>query len=131
MINPLTSEFARLFHLRSTICVGVAAAVILAVFGLGQAALGVLIGMGLFVATSAFLYEAGRSLFNASSARRGRGMAALSSVGRLAFLAVSLALVSRLGHSVLIASCGGLLFGQMNLHRAYILRERSGPCSNS
>ena len=131
MINPLTSEFARLFHLRSTICVGVAAAVILAVFGLGQAALGVLIWMGQFVSTSSFLYEAGRSLFNASSARRGRGMAALSSVGRLAFLAVSLALVSRLGHSVLIASCGGLLFGQMNLHRAYILRERSGPCSNS
>ncbi len=131
MINPLTSEFARLFHLRSTLCVGIAAAVLLAAFGLGQAALGVLIGMGLFVATSAFLYEVGRSLFNASPARRSRVMAALSSVGRLAFLAVSLALVSRLGRSVLIASCGGLLFGQMNLHRAYILRERSGPCSNS
>jgi len=131
MINPLTSGFARLFHLRSTICVGAAAAVLLAVFSLGQAALGVLIGMGLFVATSAFLYEAGRSLFNASSARRGRVMAVLSSVGRLAFLAVSLALVSRLGRSVLIASCGGLIFGQMNLHLTYILREKSGPCSNS
>jgi len=131
MINPLTSEFARLFHLRSTLCVGIAAAVLLAAFGLGQAALGVLIGIGLFVATSAFLYEAGRSLFNASSAQRSRVMAALSSVGRLAFLAVSLALVSRLGRSVLIASCGGLLFGQMNLHLTYISRERSGPCSNS
>lgn len=131
MSNPLTSKFVRLFHLRSTLGFCGVAAGVLAWFGLVAAALGVLIGCALFTLNSFFLYEAGHSLIKASSKGRGGVIAALSSLGRILFLAVALALVTRMGQCALFAACGGIFVGQVNLHLGYIRQRSAARCSST
>lgn len=109
---------------------GVAAA-FLAVVGLSALAVGVLIGVALFILKSFFLYEVGRSLIKGGSKGRGGTIAALSSLARVLFLVVALTLVARMGSSALFAACGGLLFGQFNLHLACIWRRRVARCSST
>jgi hypothetical protein len=131
MSNPLTSKFMRLFRLRSTLVLCGVAAEVLAGLGLATAALGVLIGCALFTLNCFFLYEAGHSLIKASSKGRGGASAALSSLGRFLFLAVALALVTRMGQCALFAACGGVFVGQVNLHLGYLWQRRIARCSST
>jgi len=130
MKNLLACEFVQLFRLRSLVVLGAAGTSILAAIGLTEAAVGLLIGLGLFAAKSFFLYEAGRALIKRNSKGIGRAIAALSSLGRVAFLAVALALVAQLGHSALFAACGGLFLSQIHLCLAHIMRRKTAGCSN-
>jgi len=130
MNNPLISELTRFFHLRSTLGLCGVAAGVLAGLGLVAAALGVLIGCALFTLNSFFLYAAGHSLIEANSKGRGGVIAALSSLGRFLFLAVALALVTRMGQCALFAACGGIFAGQVNLHLGHIMRRKTARCSN-
>ena len=131
MRNLLACEFVWLFRLRSLFLLGAVGISILAAIGLTQAALGLTIGVVLFVVKSFFLYEAGRALIKRDSKGIGRAVAALSSLGRVAFLAVALALVAQLGHSALYAACAGLFLSQVNLHLAHIMRRKTARCSNT
>jgi len=93
-------------------------AVLALVFGLlgyPPAALGLWIGLALFVGNLALLHEIGRSLLGASR-RAGRSIAVGSSLGRLLLLGVLLAAVGvGLGREALLGACGGLLIAQTNL----------------
>ncbi|MEA1871705.1 MAG: hypothetical protein U9N00_05895 [Candidatus Bipolaricaulota bacterium] len=89
------------------------------------------IGYILFVLNAFFLYEGGRSLLGAGYSKKGRAIAALSSLGRILFLMVALVFVARMGKQVLLFAGGGLLLGQLNLYLAHILQRRGTRCSNS
>lgn len=131
MRNLLTCEFAQLFRLRSLLVLGIVGTSILAAIGLSEAAVGLVIGLALFVLKSFFLYEAGRALIRRNSKGIGRAIAALSSFGRVVFVAVTLTLVVQMGRSALFSACGGLILGQINLHLAYIIRRKPTQCSNT
>ena len=131
MRNPLTYEFVRLFSLTNLLAVGVVGACVLTAVGLLEAALGLGVGIALFILKSFFLYEAGRALIKRDSKGMGRAIAALSSLGRGAFLAVTLSLVAQMGLSALSSACGGLFLGQLNLHLAYLVRRKPTQCSNT
>ena len=131
MSNPLSLEFAKLFRLRSTLVVCGIAIIFSTVVGAWEAVAGILIGYALFVLKSFFLYEAGRSLLGITSKRKGRAIAALSSLGRILFLAAVLALVSQMGTLPLLSACGVLLVGQVNLHLSYIRKRRIPRCSST
>lgn len=131
MRNLLTCEFAQLFRLRSLLVLGIVGTSILAAIGLSEAAVGLVIGLALFVLKSFFLYEAGRALIRRNSKGIGRAIAALSSFGRVVFVAVTLALVAQMGRSALFSACGGLILGHINLHLAYIIRRKPTRCSNT
>jgi hypothetical protein len=131
MKNSLSHEIVTLFHLRSTLLLCSATAFLCTLCGLETALIGMGIGYALFVLNAFFLYEGGRSLLGAGHSRKGRAIAALSSLGRILFLMVALVFVARMGTQVLLFAGGGLLLGQLNLHLAHILRRRSTQCSNS
>ena len=131
MKNPFACEFVWLFRLRSLLILGGVGASILAAIGLSEAAVGFAIGLSLFVVKSFFLYEAGRALIRRNSKGIGRAIAGLSSMGRILFLAVALALVSQLGQAALFAACGGLLLGQICLHLGHMMRRKTARCSNT
>ncbi len=131
MRNPFACEFVWLFRLRSLLILGGVGTSTLAAIGFTEAAIGFAIGLSLFVVKSFFLYEAGRALIRRNSKGLGRAIAALSSLGRVVFLAVALALVSRLGQAALFAACGGLFLGQINLHLDHIMRRKTARCSNT
>ena len=131
MRNLLTCEFVRLFRLPNLLALGVVGACILAAIGQSMAAIGLVIGIALFVLKSFFLYEAGRALIKRDSKGLGRAIAALASFGRGVFLAVALALVAQIGLSALFSACGGLVLGQFNLLLSYIIRRKPIQCSNT
>ena len=131
MRNLLTCEFVQLFRLRNILVLGIVGASILASVGLSEAAVGLVIGLALFVLKSFFLYEAGRALIKRDSKGIARAIAAVSSFGRVVFVAVTLALVAQMGLSTLLSTFGGLVLGQINLHLAYIVRRKPTQCSNT
>jgi len=131
MRNLLTCEFVQLFRLRNLLVLGAVGTSILAAVGQPAAAIGLVIGLALFVLKSFFLYEAGRALIKRDSRGIARAIAALSSLGRVVFLAVTLALVAQMGLSTLLSTFGGLVLGQFNLHLAYIVRRKPTQCSNT
>ena len=131
MKGPFSHEVVILFRLRSTLLLCSATAFLCAFFGLEAAPIGMGIGYGLFVLNAFFLYKAGRSLLGVGRSKKGRTIAALSSLGRILFLMVALAFVARMGTQVLLFAGGGLLLGQLNLHLAHILKRRGTQCSNS
>lgn len=78
---------------------------------------GVALGLALYAANLLLIMEIGRSLLRDKAARRPKPLAAISSVGRLFFLAVALSVIALfLGRHVLLGACGGLLIAQVNLH---------------
>ena len=92
-------------------------ALVVGLLGYPWAALGVWIGVALFVGNLLLLHEIARSLLNAGSRRTGRSMAIGSSLGRFVLLGVLLAFVGIfLGREALLGACGGLLITQVNLH---------------
>lgn len=116
--------FISLFRLPSFLLVTSVAGIVLGSLGMGRAAIGLLIGVFLYVANLFFLYEASKSLLSASSRRNGRMAATMASIGRMLFLAVSLAFVFRIGLVAFIAACGGLLAGQVNLQLVLLIEGR-------
>jgi hypothetical protein len=112
---PSLRRAIRQFRLgRSTVLAAVGALVV-GILGYPWAALGVWIGIALFVGNLLLLHEIARSL-TAQSRRAWRSVAVGSSVGRFLLLGLLLALVGIfLGREVLLGACGGLLIAQVNL----------------
>jgi len=116
--------FISLFRLPSFLIVTSVAGIILGALGMGRAAIGLLIGVFLYIANLFFLYEGGKSLLSANSRRNGKMAATLGSIGRMLFLAVALAFVLRIGFVAFFAACGGLLAGQVNLQLVLLIEGR-------
>ena len=105
------------FRLRSTILLIVIAAIVLAGFRRFDAAGGVGLGFLLYAVNLLLMMEIGRSLLRRDNARHPKPLAAVSSAGRMLFLAIALSLIAvLLGRSVVLGACGGLLIAQVNLH---------------
>lgn len=105
------------FRWRSTgLLVGVAV-VLLLLLKQYRVAGGVVLGLTLYASNLFLLMEIGRSLLRGSGTSRPKPLAALSSAGRLFFLAMALSLTAIfLGRDVVLGACGGLLIAQVNLH---------------
>ncbi len=103
-----------------------------ALAGMGQllAAIGAVIGGALYVVHSWFLCVAARSTASAATPRSGKIAAAGGAVGRLVFLGVSLALVSRLGQASVLASIGVLFASQAQLTIVRAVQRRRRCSSN-
>ncbi len=131
MKESFLREIISLFRLRRALLLCCGTILVAAFFDMGRAPFGTLIGYGLFVLNAFFLYESGRSLLgaNPSAKWRWRVIAALSSFGRILFLAIALGLTAQLGTSTLLFTCGGLLLGQLNLRLSYLFVKRGGRCS--
>lgn len=105
------------FRWRSTILLTVTAVITLAIFRQYHAAGGVVLGLLLYAGNIFLMMEIGRSLLRRGETSRPKPLAALSSTGRLLFLAVTLSLIAIfLGREVLLGACGGFLIAQVNLH---------------
>jgi len=95
----------------------IAAVIALAIFRQYRLAGGVVLGVLLYAGNLFLMMEIGRSLLRKGEASRPQLLAALSSTGRLLFLAVALSLIAIfLGREVVLGACGGLLITQVNLH---------------
>jgi hypothetical protein len=116
--------FISLFRLPSFLLVTSIAGIVLGSLGMGRAAIGLLIGVFLYIANVFFLYEGGKSLLSANSRRNGKMAATLGSIGRMLFLAVALVFVLRIRLVAFIAACGGLLAGQVNLQLVLLIEGR-------
>ena len=105
------------FRWRSTILLTVAAVIVLAIFRYYRMAGGIVLGLLLYAGNLFLMMEIGRSLLHGGETSRPKPLAALSSTGRLLFLAVALSLIAVfLGRRVVLGACGGFLIAQVNLH---------------
>lgn len=105
------------FRLRSTSLLALVAIIVLAGFRQFGAAGGIVLGLSLYAVNILLIVEIGRSLLRRDSTRRPKPLAAVSSAGRLLFLAIALSLIGVLfERNVLLGACGGLLIAQVNLH---------------
>jgi hypothetical protein len=92
-------------------------ALILALVGRPYAAVGVAMGFALYLVNLLLMAETARSLLETGTRQRIGIVTGLSSVGRLLFLGVVLAVVAIfLGRETVLGACGGLLIAQVNLH---------------
>ena len=106
-----------LFRWRSTIPLTLAAVIALAIFRQYHMAGGVALGLLLYAGNLFLMMEIGRSLLRGGETSWPKALAALSSTGRLLFLAVALSLIAVfLGREVVLGACGGFLIAQVNLH---------------
>ena len=113
------------FRWRSTIPLTVAAVIALVVFRQYHGAGGIVLGMLLYAGNLFLMMEIGRSLLRRDESSRPKAMAALSSTGRLLFLAIALSLIAVfLGREVVLGACGGFLIAQVNLHITRLGRKR-------
>ena len=93
-----------------------ALAAVLFALGLRAAALGVGLGLALYVANALFLYWTLAALVGREAPQRAALAAAVSSVGRLLLVGLALWLVaSRLGRETFFGAAGGLLVAQISL----------------
>lgn len=89
----------------------------LAVFRQYQVAGGIALGLLLYTGNLFLMMEIGRSLLRRGEVGKPRLLVALSSTGRLLFLAVALSLITVfLGREVVLGACGGFFIAQVNLH---------------
>ena len=94
-----------------------AAVIALAIFRQYHEAVGVVLGLLLYAVNLLLMMEIGRSLLRGIETSRPKLLVALSSTGRLLFLAVALSLIAVfLGREVVLGACGGFLIAQVNLH---------------
>ena len=106
----------RRFRLGRSTLIAAILALVVGLLGYPWAALGVWIGVALFVGNLLLLHEITRSMLTAQSRRVGNVMAVGSSLGRFLVLGAALALVGvTLGRETLLGACGGLLVTQVNL----------------
>ncbi len=124
MSNLSFTEFNRIFHICSGLLFSVIVSSILSVFGLWVLAVGFLVGCLLFVLNLLFLYESGRALIRLEGRERAGAMAGCSSLGRILFLGVALALLAQVSVPAFSAACGGLIFSQTGLRLVYIRQRR-------
>jgi hypothetical protein len=105
------------FRWRSTILLILIATSVLASFRQFATAGGIVLGLLLYATNLFLMMEIGRSLLRGAETSRPKPLAALSSAGRLLFLAVTLSLTAVfLGRDVVLGACGGFLIAQVNLH---------------
>jgi len=117
MSRPTLFEPIIVFRLKRSALFLALILTILLLLGRYWAALGVAMGVGLFIGNAFLLYEIGRSLLAAESRRGVRAMAIVSSAGRFLMMGVALGLIGMyLGREALLGACGGLLVSQVNLH---------------
>jgi hypothetical protein len=117
MIPPSVRRSIRRFRLGRSFLMAAVLALVVGLLGHPWAALGLWVGVALFVGNLLLLHEVARSLIGVGSRRGGRSMAFGSSLGRLLLLGVLLALVGvYLGREALLGACGGLLITQVNLN---------------
>ena len=115
------------FRWRSTGLLTGIAIVVLCLFRQLRIAGGVALGLILYAANLLLIMEIGRSLLRDQGARKPKLLAALSSAGRLFFLAMALSLIAIfLGRDVVLGACGGLLIAQVNLHVPITGQYRKG-----
>ena len=77
---------------------------------------GVVLGLLLYTGNLLLMMEIGRSLLRGIETSRPKPLAALSSTGRLLFLAVAMSLIAVfLGREVVLGAGGGFLIAQVNL----------------
>jgi len=116
MTSPSVRRAIRSYRLGKSFLLAAVSALVVGLLGYPLAALGLWIGIALFVGNVAMLHEIGRSLLTAANRRSGRSIAVGSSLGRLLLLGVLLAAVGlTLGREALLGACGGLLIAQTNL----------------
>lgn len=117
MTSPSLRRLIRRFRLGRSTLIAAVLALVVGLLGYPWAALGVWIGVALFVGNHLLLYEIARSMVTAQSRRMWRLMVVGSSLGRFLVLGVVLALVGvTLGRETLLGACGGLLVTQVNLN---------------
>lgn len=105
------------FRWRSMILLALAAGIVLTVFRQYRVAGGIVLGLLLYAGNLFLMMEVGRSLLRRGQAGKPRLLVALSSAGRLLFLAVALSLTAVfLGREVVLGACGGFFIAQVNLH---------------
>jgi hypothetical protein len=119
------ASFISLFRLPSLLVVASITGAVLISVGLWKAALGLLIGVFLYIINLFFLYESNKSLLGARSPQAGRFIAGISTIGRMIFLGVALAFVSRMWFPAFLAACSGLLAGQVNLQLSLLIQGRT------
>jgi len=124
MSNLSFTEFNRIFHICGGLLFSGTVSSILSVFGLWVLAVGFLVGCLLFVLNLLFLYESGRALIRLEGRERAGAMAGCSSLGRILFLGVALALLAQVSVPAFCAACGGLIFSQTGLRLIYIRQRR-------
>jgi len=124
MSNLSFTKFNRIFHICGGLLLSVIVSSILSVFGLWVLAVGFLVGCLLFVLNLLFLYESGRALIRLGGRERAGFMAGCSSLGRILFLGVALALLAQVSVPAFCAACGGLIFSQTGLRLVYIRQGR-------
>jgi hypothetical protein len=116
MTSPSLRRLIRRFHLGRSTLIAAVLALVVGLLGYPWAALGVWIGVALFVGNLLLLHEIARSLLAVQSRRAWRPAAVGSSLGRFLLLGLLLALVGIfLGREALLGACGGLLIAQVNL----------------
>jgi len=116
MTSPLLRRSIRQFRLGRSTLIAAVLALVVGLLGYPWAALGVWIGVALFVGNLLLLHEIARSLLAAQGRRAWRSAAVGSSLGRFLLLGLLLALVGIfLGREALLGACGGLLIAQVNL----------------
>ncbi len=105
------------FRWRSTLLLTAATILGLILFRQFRVAGGVSLGLLLFAGNLLLMAEIGRSLLRSDSTVKPKTLSAVSSTGRMLFLAVSLSLIAVfLGRDVVLGACGGFLIAQVNLH---------------
>ena len=124
MSNLSFTEFNRIFHICGGLLFSGTVSSILSVFGLWVLAVGFLVGCLLFALNLLFLYESGRALIRLEGRERAGAMAGCSSLGRILFLGVALALLAQVSVPAFCAACGGLIFSQTGLRLIYIRQRR-------
>jgi len=96
--------------------VTVATVIVLAVFRRYYIAAGIALGVLLYAGNLFLLMEISRSLLRRGGTAKLKPLIALSSTGRLLFLAIALSLIAVfLGREVVLGACGGFLIAQVNL----------------
>lgn len=118
------AEFNRIFHIDGSLFFSVIVSLVLSIFGLWTLAAGFLVGCLLFILNLLFLYESGRALIKLGVRERAGTVAGCSSLGRILFLGVALALVAKVSVPAFCAACGGLIFSQTGLRLVYIYQKR-------
>ncbi len=122
------AEFLRLFHVWDLVGLGVVGMGILVGLGQWSAAIGVAVGVAMFILKSYFLYETGRALVKRRDRNRVGFIAGTAGLGRLAFVGVTLAAIAQASGVVVLAAGAGLVACQIYFHFVHTLRRGESQC---
>ncbi len=122
------AEFLRLFRVWDLVGLGAAGIGILVGLGQWSAAIGVAVGVAMFILKSYFLYETGRALVKRHDRNRVGFIAGTAGLGRLAFVGVTLAVIAQASTVIVLAAGVGLLVCQIYFHFVHTLRRGRSQC---